>query len=119
MQPLLSIVTVSLNAARTIGDTLASVARQEVGFEVEHVCVDGGSTDETRVIIDRYAVSSPGIVRVYEPDRGIFDAMNKGLRAARGEYVLFLNADDFSHQPHDSGGGARWGRSATPPRIPI
>jgi glycosyltransferase involved in cell wall biosynthesis len=95
MQPLLSIVTVSLNAARTIGDTLASVARQEVGFEVEHVCVDGGSTDETRVIIDRYAASSPGIVRVYEPDRGIFDAMNKGLRAARGEYVLFLNADDF------------------------
>jgi glycosyltransferase involved in cell wall biosynthesis len=62
---------------------------------VEHICVDGGSGDGTRSIIDRWTERNPQIVRVYEPDAGIFDAMNKGLRMARGEYLLFLNADDF------------------------
>ena len=93
--PLLSIVTVCLNAAATIGETLASIGLQEVKFDVEHICVDGGSSDSTRAIIDRWAERDRRIVKIYEPDRGIFDAMNKGLRAARGEYVLFLNADDF------------------------
>ena len=93
--PLLSVVTVSLNAAATIEDTLASVDMQRVAFPIEHICVDGGSTDLTRSIIDRWAAHSARIRRVYESDRGIFDAMNKGLRAASGEYVLFLNADDF------------------------
>jgi len=92
---LVSVVTVSLNAAQTIEDTLASVSFQSAEFGFEHVCVDGGSTDGTREIIDRWAGRSSRIRRVYERDRGIFDAMNNGLRAARGEYVLFLNADDF------------------------
>jgi len=95
MQPLVSIVTVSLNAASTIVGTLASVSMQRVDFGVEHICVDGGSSDTTRGIIDRWASINPQLVRIYEPDSGIFDAMNKGLRAAQGEYVLFLNADDF------------------------
>jgi glycosyltransferase involved in cell wall biosynthesis len=99
MQPLLSIVTVSLNAAASIEDTIASVALQRVDFDVEHVCVDGGSTDATRSIIDRWAARSNRIVRVYEPDTGIYDAMNKGLRAAHGQYVLYLNADDFLVAP--------------------
>jgi glycosyltransferase involved in cell wall biosynthesis len=93
-QPFVSVVTVSLNAAGSIEDTIASVALQSAGFDIEHVCVDGGSRDGTRDIIDRWAVSGR-IRRVYEPDTGIYDAMNKGLSAARGEYVLFLNADDF------------------------
>jgi glycosyltransferase involved in cell wall biosynthesis len=93
--PLLSIVTVSLNAAATIERTLASVALQQVPFGVEHICVDGGSSDGTRAIVDRWALLNPCITRIYELDKGIFDAMNKGLRAALGEYVLFLNADDF------------------------
>ena len=94
--PFITYVTVSLNAVRTIEDTLASVAMQQVGFPIEHICVDGGSTDGTRALIDDWA-SRPGsrIERIYEPDKGLFDAMNKGLRAARGEYVHFLNADDF------------------------
>jgi glycosyltransferase involved in cell wall biosynthesis len=92
---LLSIVTVSLNAEATIERTLASVALQQVNFGVEHICVDGGSSDHTRAIIDRWAIRNPRVMRIYEPDTGIFDAMNKGLRAASGEYVLFLNADDF------------------------
>jgi glycosyltransferase involved in cell wall biosynthesis len=95
MNPLISIVTVSLNAATTIEDTIASVAMQSIGFEIEHICVDGGSTDGSREIIDRWAARSSHIRKIYESDRGISDAMNKGLQAARGEYVLFLNADDF------------------------
>jgi glycosyltransferase involved in cell wall biosynthesis len=97
--PLLSVVTVSLDAAATIEDTLASVAQQRAGFDIEHVCVDGGSKDGTREIIDRWARGSNRIRRVYERDTGIFDAMNKGLRGARGDYVLFLNADDFLASP--------------------
>jgi glycosyltransferase involved in cell wall biosynthesis len=93
--PFVSVVTVSLNAAATIEDTIASVSLQGVDFVIEHVCVDGGSTDGTRDIIDRWAAQSNGIRRIYEADSGIFDAMNKGLHAATGEYVLFLNADDF------------------------
>jgi glycosyltransferase involved in cell wall biosynthesis len=99
MEPFVSIVTVSLNAAASIADTIASVAGQQPGFAVEHICVDGGSTDATRAIIDHWAARCPHLVRIYEPDAGIFDAMNKGLRAARGEYVLFLNADDFLATP--------------------
>jgi glycosyltransferase involved in cell wall biosynthesis len=86
---------VSLNAAATIERTLASVALQQVNFNVEHICVDGVSSDHTRAIIDKWALRNPRMLRIYEPDKGIFDAMNKGLRAAQGEYVLFLNADDF------------------------
>jgi glycosyltransferase involved in cell wall biosynthesis len=88
-------LTVSLDAAATIEDTLASVSMQQAGFAIEHVCVDGGSRDGTRAIIDRWADKAQRIRRVYERDSGIYDAMNKGLQAARGEYVLFLNADDF------------------------
>lgn len=96
---LLSVVTVSLNAAATIERTIASIALQQLDFGVEHICVDGGSSDHTRAIIDRWALGDPRIVRIYEPDKGIFDAMNKGLKAAQGEYVLFLNADDFLVTP--------------------
>jgi glycosyltransferase involved in cell wall biosynthesis len=88
-----------LNAAATIEATLASVSLQQAGFDVEHICVDGGSSDATRTIIDRWAARDPKIVRIYESDEGIFDAMNKGLLAAKGEYVLFLNADDFLVAP--------------------
>jgi len=94
-EPFISIVTVSLNAAATIKDTIASVAMQQTTFNVEHICVDGGSSDATRPIIDRWAQKFHRIRRIYERDDGIYDAMNKGLRIARGEYVLFLNADDF------------------------
>jgi glycosyltransferase len=97
--PFISVVTVSLNSAATIGATLASVFLQDAGFDVEHVCIDGGSRDGTRGIIDGWAARSSRIVRVYEPDSGIYDAMNKGLRVARGEYILFLNSDDYLLAP--------------------
>ena len=101
MDPFISIITVSLNAGATIEDTIASVSYQNASFGIEHICVDGGSKDETRSIIDRWAERGTIPVRpIYESDNGIFDAMNKGLKVARGEYVLFLNADDFLVSPN-------------------
>jgi len=95
METIVSIITVSLNAASTIRDTLDSVSCQKTTFGIEHICVDGGSIDGTRRIIEEAAASSARIVFSFESDRGLFDAMNKGLNLARGRYVLFLNADDF------------------------
>lgn len=97
--PFVSVVTVSLNSASTVALTLASVALQDADFGIEHVCVDGGSRDGTREIIERWSSRSAAVRPIFEPDSGIFDAMNKGLRAARGEYVLYLNADDFLLAP--------------------
>jgi glycosyltransferase involved in cell wall biosynthesis len=94
-----SIVTVSLNAMATIADTLASVAGQRAGVGIEHICIDGGSHDGTRELLAAYAEDHPGVQCLFEPDIGLFDAMNKGLRLARGRYVLFLNADDFLASP--------------------
>jgi glycosyltransferase involved in cell wall biosynthesis len=95
MEALVSIVTVSLHSAATIRDTLDSVARQIAPFRIEHICVDGGSTDGTREIILQAASRSSQIKTLFEPDRGLYDAMNKGLSLASGQYVLFLNSDDF------------------------
>jgi glycosyltransferase involved in cell wall biosynthesis len=99
LNPLISIITVSLNAESTIEDTLVSVSLQQSSFDIEHICVDGGSTDRSRDIVDAWALRTGHIRRIYERDHGIFDAMNKGLQAAKGEYVLFLNADDFLVAP--------------------
>lgn len=95
METIVSIVTVSLNAAATIRDTLDSVRRQEATFGIEHICIDGGSTDGTREIITEAADLNGKLIPLFEPDRGLFDAMNKGLRLAHGRYVLILNSDDF------------------------
>jgi glycosyltransferase involved in cell wall biosynthesis len=89
-----SIITVCRNAAATLEACLASVAAQtwQAVDAVDYVIVDGASTDHTAAILDRYQ----GIIatRVSEPDLGIYDAMNKGLARAKGEFVIFLNADD-------------------------
>ena len=87
----LSVITVCFNSAATIADTLSSVAAQE-GVEIEHIVVDGASTDGTLDAI-RSHPWTPALV-ISEPDRGIYDAMNKGIAAATGEAVGFLNADD-------------------------
>lgn len=96
--PLISIVTVCWNAASTIGETLASVdavlATTAPG-RVEHLIVDGESKDDTLRIVGRH--DHPARRVVSERDRGIYDAMNKGLRLARGEYVWYLNSDDLLH----------------------
>jgi glycosyltransferase involved in cell wall biosynthesis len=92
----ISIITVSYNSATTIGDTLRSVAGQ-IYRNYEHIVVDGASTDNTLQIVSQ--VGGPGVRVVSEPDKGIYDAMNKGLELARGEVVGFLNSDDFYPRP--------------------
>lgn len=88
----ISVITVAYNAAATIADTCASVAIQ-IGPDVEHIIIDGGSTDAIASIVAAHA--RPGHVFISEPDAGLYDAMNKGLARATGDLIGFLNADDF------------------------
>ena len=96
----ISIITVTFNAADTIKRTLDSIAAQTCR-DFEHVIIDGGSTDGTMEAVNAYKDGNPGIqvVAVSESDKGLYDAMNKGLKRATGEYVCFLNAGDKFHQP--------------------
>ena len=96
----ISIITVTFNAADTIKRTLDSIAAQTCR-DFEHVIIDGGSTDGTMEAVNAYKDWNPGIqvVAVSESDKGLYDAMNKGLKRATGEYVCFLNAGDKLHQP--------------------
>jgi len=84
-------VTVCFNAARTIQHTLRSVD-QQTHLNLEHVVIDGGSTDGTVDLVRR--LGSRVSYLVSERDDGIYDAMNRGLRQSTGEFVMFLNADD-------------------------
>ena len=93
---LVSVITVCRNAAATIEACLASVAAQSWP-QVEHVIIDGASTDGTPDIIARHK-GRPGAV-VSEPDRGLYDAMNKGVERSQGEFLIFLNADDVFASP--------------------
>lgn len=94
--PLISIVTPSLNQARFIGDIICSVLGQTYPY-VEHVIVDGGSTDGTLDILREY---DERIRWLSEPDNGQGDAVNKGFALARGEIIAWINADDFFFSPH-------------------
>ena len=87
----ISIVTVCRNSAATIAETLRSVAAQ-AGADIEHIIIDGKSTDDTMAIVASHRASVAHAVS--EPDCGIYDAMNKGLAAATGDVVGYLNADD-------------------------
>jgi len=87
--PAITIVTPCLNAARTLPEALESVRAQRLPH-VEHVVVDGGSTDGTIEILER----AQGIRWISEPDRGLAHAMNKGIEMASGDVVGELNADD-------------------------
>lgn len=90
-QPVISIVTVCFNAAKHIEETIRSVIDQTYPA-IEYIVIDGGSKDDTLAIVGKYAGHVSKLVS--EPDKGLYDAMNKGLALATGEYVLFLNADD-------------------------
>lgn len=90
--PLISIITITYNAGRTLLPTLESVSIQNYR-NYEHIIVDGASTDDTLTIARKY----PDVRILSESDRGLYDAMNKGIALARGRYLLFLNAGDSFH----------------------
>jgi glycosyltransferase involved in cell wall biosynthesis len=94
--PLVSVVTVCRNAAATLQPCLDSVAAQ-TWPAVEHIVIDGASSDGTIAILEAWRTRLA--VLVSEPDSGLYDAMNKGIARAQGEFVLFLNADDLFAGP--------------------
>jgi glycosyltransferase involved in cell wall biosynthesis len=102
MEPEISVITVCRNAEKVIAETMASVLAQ-VYSNYEYIFVDGASADDTLPVIQSRLpqFTDRGIpVRVVsEPDRGIYDAMNKGIRLARGKWVLMLNAGDTLADP--------------------
>jgi len=89
----LSLITVCYNSAKTIEDTIKSVISQSCFETVEYIIIDGQSKDETLAVISKYE----GLISklISEPDKGIYDAMNKGIALASGEVIAFLNSDDF------------------------
>ena len=90
-----TIVTATYNSRETLADTIESVLRQSYR-EIEYLIIDGGSTDGTLSMIQEYEPRFEGRMRwVSEPDKGIYDAMNKGFRMATGDVLMLINSDDF------------------------
>src|SRR3990170_2770087 len=103
--PKITIVTPSYNQGRFIEETIKSVLSQEGGFYIEYLIMDGGSTDNSVEVIKKYdrllkegrwPVKCLGITYSWasEKDKGQSDAINKGFRQARGDYIAWLNSDD-------------------------
>jgi glycosyltransferase involved in cell wall biosynthesis len=91
---LFSIITIVYNGENLIAGTMQSVLNQTF-TDYEYIIVDGNSTDKTFDIVQDFQKRGPlSIKAISEPDKGLYDAMNKGLRMAKGEFVLFLNAGD-------------------------
>ena len=93
--PTFSIITVTYNAGKVLEDTILSVISQTYR-NVEYIIVDGNSKDNTLEIIGKYSKHISKMVS--EPDKGLYDAMNKGIRMATGDYLCFLNAGDKFHE---------------------
>jgi glycosyltransferase involved in cell wall biosynthesis len=89
--PLVSIITPSFNQGRFIEETLLSVQNQAYK-NIEHLVIDGGSTDHTLEILRKY---TPSISWISEPDTGQTDAINKGIQKSHGEIIAYLNSDDL------------------------
>lgn len=99
MKPLITIATVTYNAEATLERTLKSVASQDYA-RIEHLIIDGCSKDHTLSLVQRYVEENQArhnIRLICEPDSGLYDAMNKALLNASGDYIVFLNAGDCLH----------------------
>lgn len=96
----ISIVTATYNSGKTVRDTIESVLAQTYK-DIEYIVVDGASKDDTMEIVREYEPRFGGRMRwISEPDRGIYDAMNKGIGLAKGDVVGLLNSDDFYTDVH-------------------
>jgi glycosyltransferase involved in cell wall biosynthesis len=93
--PKFSVITITYNAEQTLEDTIQSVITQNY-HHIEYIIVDGASKDGTMKIVERYRDKISVVVS--EPDRGLYDAMNKGMHLATGDYLCFLNAGDCFHE---------------------
>lgn len=100
-----SIITITYQAEAVLVKTVESVLEQQYAY-VEHLIIDGASKDRTVAIAEAYkersdaADNGHSVLITSEPDKGLYDAMNKGLVKATGDYVVFLNAGDFLPSPH-------------------
>lgn len=92
----ISIITATYNSEQHLKETLGSVAAQTYS-NIEHLIIDGASTDRTVEIAEQWG--APFVKIVSEPDRGIYDAFNKGVRMATGDVIMFLNSDDYLYSP--------------------
>lgn len=95
--PLISIITINLNNAKGLGATIKSVVNQTFK-NYEFIVVDGASTDGSTQLINDY--SKQITFSISEKDDGIYQAMNKGIKAAKGQYLLFLNSGDYLSDEH-------------------
>ena len=95
LNPRFSIITVTYNAGKVLEDTIQSIVTQTYK-NIEYIIVDGASTDNTLQIVEKYGHHIHKVVS--EPDKGLYDAMNKGMKLATGDYLCFLNAGDSFHE---------------------
>lgn len=90
--PLITVITVCFNCKKEIEKTILSVLRQNFN-NYEYIIIDGGSNDGTVNILKKYEKKVNALIS--EPDRGVFDAMNKGLKIAHGQWIIFMNSGDY------------------------
>src|SRR5690606_27175837 len=88
----LTVITVNLNNAQGLSKTITSVLTQTI-LPFEYIVIDGGSTDNSLDIIERNSAKIS--YWISEPDKGVYEAMNKGIKQANGDYLLFLNSGDY------------------------
>jgi glycosyltransferase involved in cell wall biosynthesis len=95
-KPILSVITVVYNNVKHIERTLLSIIHQTYS-SIEFIVIDGASNDGTLAVLEKYKIHFNQFVS--EPDKGIYDAMNKGLALAKGDYVIFMNSGDEFYEP--------------------
>ena len=98
----ISIITITYNSAKTLDRALTSVQSQTYK-DIEHIIVDGASTDGTRELIEAYAKKHKNVRWVSEKDEGIYNALNKGIRMATGDIIGFLHSDDVLYSSDSIG----------------
>ena len=98
----ITIITITFNSAKTLNHALDSVQSQTYK-DIEHIIVDGASTDGTKELIEAYAKAHKNVRWVSEKDKGIYDALNKGIKLATGDIIGFLHSDDVLYSADSIG----------------